>query len=723
MADETTKLEKGAVELKHLRQLARRTAGNLSDLGEVLVMLGVFYGVCETAADVVEKTVEAIAFEKVAGAKVIVKFTTANTANNATLNVNDTGAALITYQGAAIGKSQLGAGKFRMFLYDGENYEFVGDINTTHNTFSGASASSNGTKGLVPQPVSGDQNKFLMGNATWGNVPTMQGATDEAGGSAGLVPKPIAGEDEYFLKGNGSWAQVSGSSGGSSNYSQITKTNVTAPKEVTIPLPKSNRFQYAPPNVLLFVPGTTDVVETACDFDNGDATDFDYSEKYVTFDGTMKPTTAYEAEVDAPVALGNGYLSTSEEITVSEYKAVENVSAGGGNTVGIALISSGGGSGTWATFAESSTAVLLINGSAYDSEGNLLAENWASLTDAEKEAIFDAADVLDAVPSSLYSAHSISMGTPTALGDGYVSSGEEIDFDDYESVESITVESGSAVGIALISSGGGSGTWATFRESSAAIIVSSAGAAYDFNGNLLSDGWSALSDSEKETAFQNAVGDNPLAIAKTLGTFHFEVYSQNNALPTCSLVEENAVRSFRVAMYSSTDETPTCTITALPKGQLVKPLGLISLASYDSIKTVNITASTSGDAAIRYAVTPDLTNYYTYDSANDKWVSVETTAAGVLENGMTEAEVAAIPTEAWTSLTQTSESVGFAYALSMTALSETCYVDALTLTVDMVGSWRAAVYGSEFTYAYPNNVSMEVKLLVDGNWKVNYDAG
>ena len=43
--------------------------------------------------------------------------------------------------------------------------------NATYDTFTGASASTNGTRGLVPAPSSGDQNKYLCGNGSWASVP------------------------------------------------------------------------------------------------------------------------------------------------------------------------------------------------------------------------------------------------------------------------------------------------------------------------------------------------------------------------------------------------------------------------------------------------------------------------------------------------------------------------------------------------------------------------
>ena len=720
--------ERQAVTLGQLRKLAHSAAGNISELGELLSLLGVFFGECKTAADVAEKAVVCPAFEKVAGAKIIVKFTTANTADNATLNVNNTGAALVTYQGAAIGKSQLSAGKLRLFMFDGTNYEFVGDTNTTHNTFSGATAEANGAKGLVPQPKIGDQKKYLMGNATWGDLPILRGASDSVGGSAGIVPAPIAGEEEYFLKGNGSWGIPAGSgSGAAGNYRQITKMNITAsannPQEVSVPLPKSTSFLYSPPNVLLFVPGSTNIVATACDFNNGDAEDFQFANKYVTFDGQMHLTTEYSLDMGEAVTLGAGYLYTGETVNLSEYKKTESVVASVGQAVGIALVSSGGGSGTWARFVENSAAILLSGGAAYDASGNQLAASWAALSAAEKIALFESANILDALPENQHLTHSIAMGTPTALGNGYLSTSDEIDMSDYETVASVEVGNGSVVGIALISSGGGSGTWARITESSTAILISSEGAAYDFAGNELAANWANLTDTEKVTAIGSATGDSPLTTMETLGTFRFAVYSENSGTSTCVINETKILASFQVAVFTMDESTPSCIMTAVPKDQLVVPDGLITLVDYDAINSVTMTQSASGNAAVRFAVTPDRETYYVYDPTEGEWASIPATAAGVLEDGMTSSEIAAVPAEAWAALTATSEAVGFAYALSMTDSAETLYVDAVTLNVDMKGAWRAAIYGDEYAYDYPNNVSMRFTLYESGNWKINYDAG
>ena len=51
-------------------------------------------------------------------------------------------------------------------------------------------------------------------NGAWENfilpvsVPTMKGASDTSDGTKGLVPQPALGDQEKFLKGDGSWAEI-----------------------------------------------------------------------------------------------------------------------------------------------------------------------------------------------------------------------------------------------------------------------------------------------------------------------------------------------------------------------------------------------------------------------------------------------------------------------------------------------------------------------------------
>ena len=101
------------------------------------------YGTCSTDAATAAKTVSLTGFTLVTGARVCVKFTVTNTASSPTLNVNSTGAKNIMYRGSAISAGYLAANRVYEFVYDGTDWELVGDINTdTKNTAGSTNSSS-----------------------------------------------------------------------------------------------------------------------------------------------------------------------------------------------------------------------------------------------------------------------------------------------------------------------------------------------------------------------------------------------------------------------------------------------------------------------------------------------------------------------------------------------------------------------------------------------------
>ena len=92
------------------------------------------YGTCSTAAATAAKTVALSGFSLVTGSRVMVKFTVTNTASSPTLNVNGSGAKSIMYRGSAISAGYLAANRVYEFVYDGTNYELIGDLDTNTNT-------------------------------------------------------------------------------------------------------------------------------------------------------------------------------------------------------------------------------------------------------------------------------------------------------------------------------------------------------------------------------------------------------------------------------------------------------------------------------------------------------------------------------------------------------------------------------------------------------------
>lgn len=103
-------------------------------------------GNCTDAAATAAKTVTIGNFKLYTGAWVVVKFSNTNSAAVAslTLNVDSTGAKPIKYRNANLSSAGLLiANRYTYFIYDGTNYQIVGDFDTdTKNTTGSTDTSS-----------------------------------------------------------------------------------------------------------------------------------------------------------------------------------------------------------------------------------------------------------------------------------------------------------------------------------------------------------------------------------------------------------------------------------------------------------------------------------------------------------------------------------------------------------------------------------------------------
>ena len=111
------------------------------------------YNTCSIAADTATKTVDAGTFSLETGAMVVVKFTNTNTAANPTLNVSSTGAKAIYYNGAAITSGYLKANRVYTFVYNGTQWDLIGDIDTDSDTDTKVTQSASSTSSTTVYPV------------------------------------------------------------------------------------------------------------------------------------------------------------------------------------------------------------------------------------------------------------------------------------------------------------------------------------------------------------------------------------------------------------------------------------------------------------------------------------------------------------------------------------------------------------------------------------------
>ena len=126
---------------------------------------------CATAAATAAKVANCPFFVLAKNSFILVRFTVTNTAANATLNVNSTGAKPIKYRNAPVNAGQLAANRAYLMVYDGANWAIVGDLDTgneylrlTGGTVTGA-VTFNGNV-IVKDPTAGKHpvTKDYLGN-------------------------------------------------------------------------------------------------------------------------------------------------------------------------------------------------------------------------------------------------------------------------------------------------------------------------------------------------------------------------------------------------------------------------------------------------------------------------------------------------------------------------------------------------------------------------------
>lgn len=216
---------------------------------------------------------------------------------------------------------------------------------------------------------------------------------------------------------------------------------------------------------------------------------------------------------------------------------------------------------------------------------------------------------------------------------------------------------------------------------------------------LLTTAWNSLSNADKIALFE--------------GTKHEQA----------TLAELQTLGKFKVLKYSdmSNQGLNTVQITGVPNDQLLLPVSLFG-KSFGAIKSITIDEqiSDTANAQIKYVVTQDLVTYYI--CINSVWSSLSNvTASDVLSQGMTSADLARISPYAWSKFyTNTSNGIGIAFAFHETASSQTTAIDGLHSTVDMRGNWSVASLGTDFTIKYTSNSTLQVTLLNDGDYKINY---
>lgn len=113
--------------------------------------------------------------------------------------------------------------------------------------------------------------------------------------------------------------------GGGLNYSQIDAIGAVAPKQYNVALPYTNTFLLPPVEALKFKAGSSAVTSTLCDFNAGDANDFDKND-LVEFNGVLKPKINFSYSLGKPsIVNATYYIQVSKPIDFNDFKTLEAI--------------------------------------------------------------------------------------------------------------------------------------------------------------------------------------------------------------------------------------------------------------------------------------------------------------------------------------------------------------------------------------------------------------
>lgn len=160
-------------------------------------------------------------------------------------------------------------------------------------------------------------------------------------------------------------------------------------------------------------------------------------------------------------------------------------------------------------------------------------------------------------------------------------------------------------------------------------------------------------------------------------------------------------------------------INAVPFNQLVTPKKDIDIRSVESIDSFTLNTNLGGQGMVKVAVSFDKGNTW-HTRKNNAWSEISLEVSTMQIDGMDPTTLNAITSTEWSQLRGASETIRFAYLLSMENETDILEVQDLVSQMDMKGTWKKAVHGSHYDYEYPNNDELLVTIFEGGDYKINY---
>nr|DAF57397.1 MAG TPA: Concanavalin A-like lectin/glucanase superfamily protein [Myoviridae sp. ctqfO1] len=156
---------------------------------------------------------------------------------------------------------------------------------------------------------------------------------------------------------------------------------------------------------------------------------------------------------------------------------------------------------------------------------------------------------------------------------------------------------------------------------------------------------------------------------------------------------------------------------------IIDEFSVVPYAKWTSEFTPPTEAYKTQKSDIRYAFTVDGEKYLTYTT---DWVEIQPDE--IPTKGMTDVSVKAITTEKWHKLITKNDTIvtnklGVAFSLSQTYSNSDVNIDNLALTVNQKGKWRQVRPGDYYLADFVDNETLDVTLNNAGSYKINYALG
>lgn len=156
---------------------------------------------------------------------------------------------------------------------------------------------------------------------------------------------------------------------------------------------------------------------------------------------------------------------------------------------------------------------------------------------------------------------------------------------------------------------------------------------------------------------------------------------------------------------------------------IMDEFSVVPYAKWTSDFTPPTEAYKTQKSDIRYAFTVDGKRYLTYTT---DWVEIQPNE--IPTKGMTDLSVKAITTEKWHKLITKNDTIvtnklGVAFSLSQTDSNSNVNIDNLALTVNQKGKWRQVRPMDYYLADFVDNETLDVTLNSAGSYKINYALG